>query len=366
LIYANDTLLLGGANANGHYWKQFVAGEFSRRRLVALDAYDGFKLWAKDANYRHRPIIIGKQVLAEPWMFDLKTGEQQTRVHPITGESVPWSIMRTGHHCGMLTGSESGMLLFRSGSTGFFDLNADEGVRHFAGHRLGCWINAIVANGLVMIPEASAGCVCQFSIASTIVMEPREVRRPWTIYSAVGAQTPVKHLAVNLGAPGDRKDALGTVWFSYPRHPAYQETSLDVKLNLQPKFDTGGGYRTASERDRLPTGVESPWVYTSWADGLQQLTLPLLGERDEPASYTIRLHFANVRPQPQEAVTFDVLLNGERAVTDLTLPAASGEGAWQQTVREIPQVRVQKDVVVELVAKQGRPLLSAIEAVREE
>jgi len=58
--------------------------------------------------------------------------------------------------------------------------------RHFAGHRLGCWINAIPANGLVMIPEASAGCVCMFSIASTIVMEPRKPRRPWGIYSGVG------------------------------------------------------------------------------------------------------------------------------------------------------------------------------------
>ncbi|HUQ70262.1 MAG TPA: PQQ-binding-like beta-propeller repeat protein, partial [Planctomycetaceae bacterium] len=233
MLYANDTLVLCGANANGHYWKQFVAGDFARRRMVALSAYDGFKLWAKDANYRHRPIIIGKQLLAEPWMFDLTTGEQQTRPHPITGEPVPWSIMRTGHHCGMLTGCDSGMIMFRSGYTGFFDLNADEGVRHFSGHRLGCWINAIAANGLIMIPEASAGCVCQFSIASTIVLEPREIRRPWTIYSAVGAQTPVKHLAINLGAPGDRKDSLGNIWFSYPRHKAYQETSLDVKLDLQ-------------------------------------------------------------------------------------------------------------------------------------
>ena len=48
------------------------------------------------------------------------------------------------------------------------DLDSDAGTRHFAGHRLGCWINAIPANGLVLIPEASAGCVCLFSIAATI------------------------------------------------------------------------------------------------------------------------------------------------------------------------------------------------------
>jgi hypothetical protein len=363
LLYANDTLILCGANANGHYWKQFVAGEFKRRRLVALSAYDGFKLWAKDANYRNRPIIIGGQVLAEPWMYDLSTGEQQTRKHPITGADVPWSVMRTGHHCGMLTGCDSGMILFRSGFTGFLDLNADEGIRHFAGHRLGCWINAIVANGLVMIPEASAGCVCQFSIASTIVLEPREIRRPWTIYSAVGAQTPVKHLAVNLGAPGDRKDALGTIWFSYPRHLAYQETSLDVKLKLDQKFAEGGGFESVSEPgDAVRT--DSPWLYTSWAEGLQQLTLPLLGENDAPASYTVRLHFADVRRQPHEATTLGVMLNGERVIDRLTLSPPTDD-VWQPVVREIPHVRVTKDLVIELDALQGRAVLNAVEAIRE-
>ncbi len=105
-MYHNGVLVLGGANANGHYWPQFVAGEFKRRRLVALSANDGNKLWAKDANYKHRPIIICEQVLAEPWSFNLSTGKQKTRVHPLTGEEVPWSLMRTGHHCGMFTGCD--------------------------------------------------------------------------------------------------------------------------------------------------------------------------------------------------------------------------------------------------------------------
>jgi outer membrane protein assembly factor BamB len=365
LLYANDTLILCGANANGHYWKQFVAGEFERRRIVALDAYDGYKMWAKDANYRHRPIIIGKQVLAEPWMFDLKNGEQITRKHPITGADVPWSIMRTGHHCGMLTACDSGMVLFRSGATGFFDLNTDEGVRHFGGHRLGCWINAIAANGLVMIPEASAGCVCQFSIASTIVMEPRAPRRPWTIYSAVGAQTPVKHLALNLGAPGDRKDALGNIWFSYPRRLAYQETALDVKLDLRPKFARGGGYESVSESTPAASATESPWIYTSWAEGLQQLTLPLLGEKDQPANYTIRLHFADARKDRAAPSRFHVKLNGQRVIDNLSL-AAAADFAWQPIVREVPTVRVEKDLLIELEPIEGTPLLNAIEAVREE
>lgn len=376
LMVHNNVLLLGGANANGHYWKQFVAGEFSRRRLVALSALHGYKLWAKDANYRHRPIVIGDQVLAEPWSFDLNSGEQKTRQHPLTGAEEPWSIMRTGHHCGMLTGCESGMLMFRSGATGFYDLNTDSGTRHFAGHRLGCWINAIPAGGLVMIPEASAGCVCLFSIASTIVMEPRETRRPWTITSAVGSQTPVRAMALNLGAPGDRKDANGKLWLSYPRHKAYQETSLDVKLDLKPKFKAGGQFTSVGESSQPIDGTETPWLYTSWAEGLEQLTLPLLGAKDQPANYTVRLHFARLGNGAEndngnaEPIVFDVQLQGKTSVADVSLPAvtssqeANAVNRATALVREVENVRVTDNLVVDLVAKQGRARLSAIEVVR--
>jgi len=364
LMYQNGTLILCGANANGHYWKQFVAGDFSRRRLVALSADNGYKLWAKDANYRHRPIIIGDNVLAEPWMYDLKTGDQMTRANPITGEEVPWSMMRTGHHCGMLTGCESGMIIFRSGFTGFMDLEQDAGVRHFAGHRMGCWINAIPANGLVMIPEASAGCVCQFSIASTIVLEPREARRPWSIHSAVGAKTPVKHLAINFGAPGDRKDARGTVWLSYPRFKAYQETSLDVKLDLKLKFASGGKYHSINEHRVNLSGDETPWLYSSWAGGLTGLTLPLLGEGDAPASFTVRLYFAETRPGEQGTSTFDVKLNGELAASDIVLDGTLKSPRAVVTV--IKDVKVTDNLKIEFVADQGMPLLNAVEVLRNE
>ena len=67
-------VVLCGANANGHYWDQFLSGEFARRRLVVLSAETGDRLWARDANYRHRPIVVGTRIIAEPWAFELATG----------------------------------------------------------------------------------------------------------------------------------------------------------------------------------------------------------------------------------------------------------------------------------------------------
>ncbi|HYF34857.1 MAG TPA: PQQ-binding-like beta-propeller repeat protein, partial [Prosthecobacter sp.] len=239
MMYHNGRLVLGGANANGHYWEQFLAGEFARRRLVVLDAVNGAKIWAKDANYRHRPVVINDEVIAEPWSYDLYTGEQKMRTHPLTGEKSPWMFARPGHHCGAISAS-SNMMFFRSKSTAYYNLDEDEGTEHFAGQRLGCWINTIPANGLVMIPEASAGCVCLFSVASTIVFEPRADRMTWGVYSATGASTPVQHMALNLGAPGDRRDAHGKLWLGYPRPSS--RAGIDLPLSLKQKFAKGGEF----------------------------------------------------------------------------------------------------------------------------
>jgi outer membrane protein assembly factor BamB len=365
LMVHNDVILLGGANANGHFWKQFVAGEFKQRRLVALSARDGAKLWAKDANYRHRPIIVEDKVIAEPWSFHLRTGAQVMRRHPLTGQEVPWSFYRPGHHCGMLVAAPN-MLMFRSGFTGFYDLYEDSGTQHFAGHRLGCWINAIPANGLVMIPEASAGCVCQFSIASTIVLEPRaEPRRTWTIYSSVGADTPVQHMALNLGAPGDRKDERGTVWLAYPRPNPLRESTLDLRLDLQPSFVAGGGFKHIGSTSRKLRADEAPeWVYTSWAEGLTRLSLPLLGADDRPAEYTVRLHFADLA-ESSGPRRFDIKLNGQVVRKGFEIAASRQPGA-DTAVFESKAIPVTRRLDIELVPLAGDrpPILNAVEALR--
>lgn len=355
MMCRDGVLILCGANANGHYWKQFVAGEFSRRRLVALSAQDGRKLWAKDANYRHRPIIVGDRVIAEPWAFDLKSGQQKTREHPITGAAVPWSFMRPGHHCGALSAC-SNMLLFRSGHTGFFDLLSDAGTRHFAGHRPGCWINAIPASGLVVIPEASAGCICMFSIASTIVMQPREARRPWTLYSGVGATIPVKQMSLNFGAPGDRRDKNGRLWLAYPRttpNPSL-ETSLDLKLDFQTDFRPGGGFFTADGDASERSQAELAWVVSSGARGLKRLVMPLLGKSDGPGTYSLRLIFARAQGDKPGQRVFDVRVQGELACKGVDA-AAECKGDATFVVREVKNLAVSDKLVLELTSGSDDP-----------
>jgi outer membrane protein assembly factor BamB len=369
-MYRDGIVVLCGANANGHYWKQFLSGEFSQRRLVALSAKNGNKLWAKDANYRHRPIIIGDTVFAEPWAFDLKTGEQKMRSHPLTGAEAPWQFLRPGHHCGAISASPQ-MLLMRSGHTGYYDLRDDSGIRHFAGHRPGCWINAIAADGLALMPEASAGCVCLYPIVCSLALEPRPDHERWGIYSASGANTPVRHLAVNFGAPGDRRDTNGALWLGYPR-PGLpgDRKAMGFSLELQTEFLDGGGYFRRNSEAEPVAGTDSPWVFASCARGLRRCLLPLLGEEDEPAEYNVQLYFAELENEQAGERVFDIKLQGRMVLGSFDVVKEAGS-SHRAVMREFRGVQISRNLEIELAPRDGTgssmnraPVLCGVEVLR--
>lgn len=355
LMYADGHIVLCGANANGHYWKQFLSGEFDKRKLLVLDASNGKELWSKNANYMNRPAVIGSEIFAEPWAFDLHSGNPKTRPHPITGEESQWRFSRPGHHCGVITATPN-MMFFRSGFIGYYDLYKDSGTRHFAGQRLGCWINAIPGNGLVMIPEASAGCVCQFSIASTVVMEPKTESKSWGIFSAVGPSTPVKRMGINFGAPGDRKDLSRQEWFGYPRPSS--RGRLEYVFDLKPEFRSGGGWYSRNLEALDISDVNDPWLFASGARGLESFEVPLLGENDEPAKYTIKMLFIN---EQENSVQCNVRLQGSEDAKSVTLSATPN-------IQPLPQifsgVEVTDNLRVEL--ELNNATLAAMEISRED
>jgi len=359
LMVDDGCVVIGGANANGHYWRQFLSGQFQQRRILVLDAMNGEKLWSRDANHMNRPVIVDGYVIAEPWAFDLHTGDERTRVNPLTGEETAWQFSRPGHHCGIITATPN-MMLFRSGFIGYYDLYADSGTRHFAGQRLGCWVNAIPGNGLVVIPEASAGCVCLFSIASTVVLEPREDRdAAWGIYSVAGSATPVTRLGVNLGAPGDRRDALWRLWLSYPRptHVGRMEFVFDIK----PKLADGGEF-FARNSDSTEIQADTPWILASGVKGMQSCEIPLRGEKDGPAKYNVTLHFAELDEGVQAGQrVFDVKLQGLVHAESIDIVREAG-GVGVGLVREFKDIDVQDALRLELDAKSELPaILNAIE-----
>lgn len=348
-IATRDVLLFCGAHSNGHYWPEFLSGEYASRRVTALSQTDGHLLWTKAIGYRIRPLVIGDMLVAEPWAFDIHTGEQKMRQNPVTGRPSVWEFERPGHHCGNISGSPNA-LFFRSWSFAYYDLLKDQGTEHFSGQRPGCWINMIPADGLVVAPEASSGCTCLFSIHCTTVLKPRATEKAWGMFSDRAPTLPVKHLAINLGAPGDRTDDTGKLWLAYPRPSGRMQLKFDMQLSGLP----GGGYYSNAAETCPVTGPGTSWVYASGYRGLSRCILPLVTPADGSAIYTVRLGFAETDgAQPGQRV-FDIKLQGNTVEKDMDVVARAG-GPNRSLIREYKGVRVDGNLTLELVPKTAKP-----------
>jgi len=356
-MYANDVLLLCGQPWNGHFWDDFLSGQFSRRSLIALDASNGKMLWSGRKGYRIRPIIVGDQIIAEPWAYDLKTGKDKLRTHPVTGAEEKWQMSRPGHHCGNIAAGPNA-LFFRSGSSAYYDLIGDYGTAHFGAQRPGCWINCIPANGVVLMPEASSGCICPFAVHCTMVFAPRQINRVWGMFSAPGPMMPVKSLAVNLGAPGDRRDTSGKLWLSYPR-PGKGRLVMDLDLQVE-----GGSYFARNPEFLRIEGTKSAWVYSYGCSGMTALTVPLTDEADAPAKYTLRLHFAETEYHRPSQRVFDVKAGDRSLLKDFDIVAAAG-GPYRTIVKEFRGIDATNDLTLTFTPGEGEPILCGLEVMRE-
>jgi len=365
-MYNNGVLVFFGMYLDGHHWEQFFAGEFDSRRITAVSGEDGKLLWSRQVGFRVRPLVIGDTLHAEPWAFDLHNGEPKTRVHPITGETGRWQFARPGHHCGCPSASPN-CLFFRSHNLGYYDLLGDYGTMHFGAHRPGCWINFIPAGGLLLVPEASAGCMCPFPNMCSVVFQPTEKAKSWAMYSADGPVTPVRRLGINLGAPGDRNDAAGRLWLGYPRP---FQGRLVLPLDIQATFYPGGRFAAGNSVYTAFTGTDDPWLFASAALGLKKCVIPLVGEADGTAIYRVRLAFADPQNDQPGRRVFDIKLQGKLVEESFDIvQAASGRN--RAVVQEFDGVEVADSMVIELLSKGGNPapqqlpILQGIEIVRQ-
>jgi outer membrane protein assembly factor BamB len=126
-------------------------------RLAVFRGTSGERLWDKAAKYVTRPLINDRTIYAQGGSWDL-----------VSGEDRPFTFERS-YGCGQLAGSRH-MLLFRSATLGYLDLSRGSGVENFGGIRPGCWINALPVGGLVLVPDASAGCQCSYQNRSWMAL----------------------------------------------------------------------------------------------------------------------------------------------------------------------------------------------------
>ncbi|HHK42367.1 MAG TPA: hypothetical protein ENJ50_08110, partial [Planctomycetaceae bacterium] len=141
--------------------------------IHVVDAQNGRVMWSKtqrqDAKIGgshgeqdHHPVIVGNLLYCEPMAYDLETGS------PVTN----WKWKR-GHRrgCGQVSASRRS-LFFRHSHPTLFDLTTQTYEKITTTTRPGCWINSIPAGGLLLIPEASSGCTCDYAIQTSLAFRP--------------------------------------------------------------------------------------------------------------------------------------------------------------------------------------------------
>ena len=131
-------------------------------RLTGFRTTDGKRLWDTRGRYISRPIINDVTIYAQPHAYDLLTGIQHTDFK-LEG--------RQPGGCGPITGSTN-LLLYRSGTLGFIDLLGDSSTQNYGPVRPGCRINAIVADGLVLMPDATDRCTCSYLMKASVALVP--------------------------------------------------------------------------------------------------------------------------------------------------------------------------------------------------
>jgi len=130
-------------------------------RMAAFRTESGQRVWDIEANYVSRPMLNDQTIHAQGGAWDL-----------LTGKPVPFEFERS-YGCGILASSQH-TLLFRSATLGYYDLSGARETVDYGGIRPGCWINALPVGGLVLMPDATAGCVCSYLNKAWIALEPVE------------------------------------------------------------------------------------------------------------------------------------------------------------------------------------------------
>ncbi len=364
-----DGLLLFFGHFSNHDQKFFQGGKLTWRRIVTVDAGTGQIVWSRPLNYLRRPVIMGDRIIIEPRACDLRTGAIIDRRHPVTGADVPWEFLRPGHSCGVSSASAH-TLFYRSFCAAIYDMEQDKGLSLFGGFRTGCWLDIIAANGLMLMPERSSGCTCSYPLRCSVALvhKPSKAMGNWSVFVSSGAMTPVTHLALDLGAPGDVRDDNGLLWLGYPRirktfsvynaNPHY-----GIQLDIHEKFLPGGGFY----------GADKKRLFASGCRGLLRCELPLIDKEagQEPAAYTVRLGLSMSSGESPHRREFDIKLQGRIVARDSDVVRAVEQGKGT-VVMEFESVAVTDALVIELVPKSETPdldrapIINFIEVIRED
>ena len=319
--------------------------------MRAYHARDGRVIW--NEGHSGPAILHGDRILAGRQSCELLTGKLIQRDDPLTGRQVEWTWKRN-HGCNTPLASQH-LLLFRSGAAGYCDLSNDGGTGNFGGFRSSCSNNLIAAGGVLSVPDYTRTCTCDYQNQSSLALMHMPDVEVWTEFPLTEDKN-VRHLALNLGAPGCRRADDGTLW-------------LNSFSGAEIEYNEPGYYCRHSSVVRGNGKLN--WVAASGCRSIRRLTID--PRRSEPSKFTVRLHFCDPDNDQIGKRMFDVTLQGNKVLESFD-PVAAGGGILRPVVKEFHGVQLDggKPLIAEFVSRSTlppdpttTPLLCGIELILE-
>ncbi|MFT5497842.1 MAG: outer membrane protein assembly factor BamB [Kiritimatiellia bacterium] len=269
-------------------------------------------------------------------------------INMLTGKSAGWKYLRQ-YGCNSAIGSKH-VLTFRSGSAGFYDMDDHSGTSNIGGIRSSCTSNLIVANGVLNLPDYTRTCTCAYQNQTSLAL----VHMPEGEFWSFGGQANTQHIGLNLGAPGDRADGEGVLWYDVPSTGGNQP-SEQLEVALIPTLPNRYRFHITQVSSGDPV-----WVTSSGLIGVEDIRIKV----EAGSTWRMRLHFLEPESiSPGERV-FDVLSDQHVILPGLDIVREAG-GPMTAWVKEV-QVKANASAEIHLSFKatSGEAVISGIELNR--
>jgi len=322
-------------------------------RFITYRGTNGTVLWEiNDAVWDTGPYMLhGNTLMTQLPLggmgLDLLTGERRMRKHPLTGEWLSWSFVRS-YGCGTSVASEN-LVTFRSGAAGYYDLTNNGGVGNLGGFKSGCTSSLVVAGGVFNAPDYTALCNCSYQNQTSLALVHMPEVEMWTDSVVDEGTGPVKQVGINLGAPGDRVADNGLLWLEYPSGGS---DSPDIDVQTVPEEPQWFRYHSALVEDG-----PMPWIAASGAVGLTAATLAL--GNAEAIPHVVRVYFAEPQDIAPGQRVFALQLQGVEVMADFDVAEAAG-GSRRMVLREFTGVDVGATLEVTLVPSPSSPIQAPV------
>ncbi len=265
----HNMLLQAGASASDRLADEVGQG------MAVYNAMTGKVVWQKETLKYSGPCVLHNDLIItntnsyseSAGAFQIASGEQKMTKNPLTGKYEPWKMTRA-YGCNSIIASEN-LLTFRSGAAGYYDLKDESGTGNFGGFRSGCTANLVVANGVLNAPDYSRTCSCSYQNQTSLALVHIPDVELWSVHADVNSKLDVRDLetlAINLGAPGDRRSDDGCLWIEYP-HESGESAPFSIEFNVDAAM-----YRHHSSRY---AEADMPWLVSSGFEGVKEMTLRL-------------------------------------------------------------------------------------------